>query len=204
MQASQIRAHIHGGKEKGGDKVKQETLYCNICGAKIKGGESTASKMWCSRCYGERRNALDRIYTRDTVYLVCKRHAEGMSVKDIALLLKRSEENVQRALDEGSKDPRIAAKYTPYLIPKPPGKQKHHVKTAPEQPTKQKHPKPPKRYNVYDKIDKQYIIKNGTTYECAQALGITTQSFYYHKNICVTCPQRTRYFIQCAEDTDNA
>lgn len=184
--------------------MKQGEYYCNICGTKLQGGKSDGENMWCSKCRGDASKEQNRKYTSDTVYLVCKWHAEGMSVKDIALLLKRSEENVQRALDEGSKDPRIAAKYTPYLIPKPPGKQKHHVKTTPEQPKKQKHPKPPKRYNVYDKIDKQYIIKNGTTYECAQALGITTQSFYYHKNICASCPQRTRYFIQRAEDTDNA
>ncbi len=92
--------------------MKQDTLYCNICGVKLQGGKSDGENMWCSKCRGDVCKEQNRKYTSDTVYLVCKWHAEGMSVKDIALLLKRSEENVQRALDEGSKDPRIAAKYT--------------------------------------------------------------------------------------------
>lgn len=177
--------------------MKQDTLYCNICGAKIKGGESTASKMWCSRCYGERRNALDRIYTRDTVYLVCKWHAEGMSVKDIAILLGRSEENIQQALDIGSKNPNIAAKYMQYLIPKP---QKYYKCQPTEKSKPPKQYKPPKLYSVYDKINKRYIIQGATTSECAKAMGITDQAFYYQKRISEIHSERSPWFIHRTED----
>ena len=168
MQASQIRAYVHGRKEKGGGKVKQGEYYCNICGTKLQGGKSDGENMWCSKCRGDVCKEQNRKYTSDTVYLVCKWHAEGMSVKDIALLLKRSKENVQRALDEGSKDPRIAAKYTPYLIPKTTKQQKRPITPETGQPQKQY--TPPKLYSVYDKINKRYVIQGATTAECAQAL----------------------------------
>ena len=41
---------------------------------------------------------LNRPYTPDTVYLIHKWHREGMKVKEIAELLNRSVENVQKAL----------------------------------------------------------------------------------------------------------
>lgn len=44
---------------------------------------------------------MNRIFTKDTVFLVCKWYGEGMSVKRIADVLKRSEENVHLALKKG-------------------------------------------------------------------------------------------------------
>lgn len=43
----------------------------------------------------------ERPYTKDTVFLVCKWYGEGMTVKALASLLQRSEENVRKALEIG-------------------------------------------------------------------------------------------------------
>ncbi len=43
-------------------------------------------------------SVLNRPYTRDTVYLVHKWAAEGMTVPQIARLLSRSEEGIKEAL----------------------------------------------------------------------------------------------------------
>lgn len=43
-------------------------------------------------------SVLNRPYTKDTVYLVHKWSAEGMTVAQIARLLSRSEERIEEAL----------------------------------------------------------------------------------------------------------
>lgn len=179
--------------------MKKDTYYCNICGTPLEGGKSDSENMWCRNCRQQKAKAHDRVYTCDTVYLVCKWHAEGMSVKDIALLLGRSEKNVQQALDIGSKDPRIAAKYVTYLLPKP---QKYHKRQPPQNGRPPKQHKPPKLYSVYDKINKRYIIQGAATSECAQAMGITAHAFYYLKRMSEIHSERSQWFIHRAEDID--
>lgn len=55
----------------------------------------------CPDCSKNKGSSLERPYTRDTVFLVCKWYSEGMTVKKIASLLSQSEENIRKALEIG-------------------------------------------------------------------------------------------------------
>lgn len=166
--------------------MKKDTFYCNICGAAFSGGGSSGANMWCPRCYNTHTDAQNRVYTRDTVYLICKWHAEGMTVKEIALLLSRSEDNVQQALLIGSKKPGIAAKYMQYFIPR----------------AKKAKPRKGQLYNVYDRINKKYLITNATAEECAHAMGVSTQVFHIRKRTCEQHSDWSQWFIYRSEDID--
>ena len=64
--------------------------------------------------------ALSRPFTLDTVYLCHKWHMEGMKVREIAGLLERSEENVQKALDTLLKKGEMEV-IRKYLVPRTKG-----------------------------------------------------------------------------------
>lgn len=172
--------------------MKQDTYYCNVCGAMLSGGKSDGENMWCSKCRGDKEKEENRNYTPDTVYLVCKWYAEGMDIKDIALMLKRSEENVRRALDIGSKDPSITAKYMRYLIPKPPGYHKRKASKG----------KPAPIYNVYDKMYKRYLIKGATAEECAKEMGVSVKVFHIRKRTSEQHSDWSRWFIYRVKEDD--
>lgn len=75
-----------------------ETISCNVCGKPF---ERSFGQIVCPECEKDREKSLNRIFTKDTVFLVCKWYNEGDSVRKIASVLKRSEENVRLALKKG-------------------------------------------------------------------------------------------------------
>lgn len=79
-----------------------EVGYCNICGIELKPlpNKARAYSIMCEKCRNDIPAQLNRPYTKDTAFLIRKWYSEGMSVKKIADVLKRSEENVRLALDE--------------------------------------------------------------------------------------------------------
>lgn len=74
---------------------------CNVCGKTFKCNCDTV--MVCPDCRGNPHKALNRIFTKDTVFFVCKWYDEGMSIEKIADILHRSESNIIKALKEGGK-----------------------------------------------------------------------------------------------------
>lgn len=77
-------------------------VTCYICGNKRKVSRKSGLECYiCPDCKGNKEKQMNRIFTKDTVFLVCKWYGEGMSVKRIADVLKRSEENVRLALKKG-------------------------------------------------------------------------------------------------------
>lgn len=77
-----------------------EIVSCNICGKSFNRNNGQAITT-CPECYGDTQKALNRIFTKDTVMLVCKWYNEGDSIKSIAKVLNRSEASVRLALEEG-------------------------------------------------------------------------------------------------------
>ncbi len=76
------------------------TEICNVCG-KVFEKPTSSGAINCSDCVGNRKKALVRPYTRDTVFLVCKWFGEGMTVESIAELLSRSQDNIRKELERG-------------------------------------------------------------------------------------------------------
>lgn len=81
-------------------KRKTKIIKCCICGREFETSYS-GGVIRCSECSKNKASALERPYTRDTVFLVCKYFSEGMTVKRIAKLLDRSEDNIRKALECG-------------------------------------------------------------------------------------------------------
>jgi hypothetical protein len=83
------------------DKDKSK-VFCNVCGKSMP-RHNLSSTIVCSDCAGDKQKAANRIFTKDTVFLVCKWYEEGDSIKKICQLLNRSEMNVTKALKIGGK-----------------------------------------------------------------------------------------------------
>lgn len=81
-------------------KGKTKIIKCSICGLKFETSYSGAV-IRCSECSKNKAAALERPYTRDTVFLVCKWFGEGTTIPEIAKLLDRSEDNIRKALERG-------------------------------------------------------------------------------------------------------
>lgn len=81
-------------------KNLRKTVVCASCGKKFSIPYSSGT-INCHDCSKNKGSSLERPYTRDTVFLVCKWYSEGMTVKKIASLLSRSEENIRKALEIG-------------------------------------------------------------------------------------------------------
>lgn len=73
---------------------------CNTCGRVFKLPYSGGA-INCPECTRDKKKQFERIYTKDTVFLVCKWYGEGMTVKKLAGLLNRSENNIRKALERG-------------------------------------------------------------------------------------------------------
>lgn len=78
----------------------KESVTCNVCGKRFERNHGYGSII-CPDCYGDKQKSLNRIFTKDTVFLVCKWYNEGDSIKRIARALNRSEENIRLALRKG-------------------------------------------------------------------------------------------------------
>lgn len=83
-------------------KNQRKTAVCASCGKKFTIPYSSGT-INCPDCSKSKSSALERPYTRDTVFLVCKWYDEGMTVKKLAALLQRSEDNIRKALKIGGK-----------------------------------------------------------------------------------------------------
>lgn len=81
-------------------KNLSKTAICASCGKRFSIPYSSGT-INCPDCSKNKGSSLERPYTRDTVFLVCKWYSEGMTVKKIASLLSRSEENIRKALEIG-------------------------------------------------------------------------------------------------------
>lgn len=79
---------------------KRKIVTCCICGRKFETSYS-GGVIRCPECSKNKATALERPYTRDTVFLVCKWFGEGDTVEKIAKLLDRSEDNIRKALERG-------------------------------------------------------------------------------------------------------
>lgn len=93
---------------------------CNVCGKLFEHCSRTGS-INCPDCKENKEKCLNRRFTEDTVYLVCKWYDEYMAkygttqnlatytsnckrtIKRIANILSRSEANICKALKEGGK-----------------------------------------------------------------------------------------------------
>lgn len=73
---------------------------CNTCGRAFESAYSGGA-INCPECTRDKKKQFERIYTKDTVFLVCKWYGEGMTVKKLAGLLNRSEDNIRKALERG-------------------------------------------------------------------------------------------------------
>ena len=82
--------------------VNYEQVSCNICGKPFM-RNSKSYTIVCPECRGNRHKALNRIFTKDTVFLVCKWYDEGMEIYELAKLLDRSECSIIKALKEGKR-----------------------------------------------------------------------------------------------------
>lgn len=82
------------------NKRKTKIIKCCICGREFETSYSGGT-IRCPECSKNRASALERPYTRDTVFLVCKWFSEGMTIPEIASLLDRSEDNIRKALECG-------------------------------------------------------------------------------------------------------
>ncbi len=81
-------------------KGKTKIIKCSICGREFETSYS-GGVIRCSECSKNKAAALERPYTRDTVFLVCKWFSEGKTIPKIAKLLDRSEDNIRKALERG-------------------------------------------------------------------------------------------------------
>lgn len=81
-------------------KGKTKIIKCCICGREFETSYSGGVTR-CPECSKNKAAALERPYTRDTVFLVCKWFSEGMTIPKIAKLLDRSEDNIRKALKRG-------------------------------------------------------------------------------------------------------
>lgn len=85
-------------------KIPMKRIVCTICGRSFTVPNSSGA-VRCKECKGKCRNSkdirLNRPFTRDTVFLVCKWYGEGNTVSELANLLHRSESNIEKALHEG-------------------------------------------------------------------------------------------------------
>lgn len=79
-------------------------VTCYVCG-KAAAAKNTKNGVYymCLECRGSKSKQLNRIFTKDTVFLVCKWYDEGMTIKKIADVLKRSPQNIRLALERGGK-----------------------------------------------------------------------------------------------------
>ncbi|MGN1303770.1 MAG: hypothetical protein ACI4YB_01915 [Oscillospiraceae bacterium] len=79
-----------------------KSVTCYICGKNKTVKRKNGFECYiCPECKNDKEKQKNRIFTKDTVFLVCKWYNEGMSRKNIATVLKRSEESVQLALEKG-------------------------------------------------------------------------------------------------------
>lgn len=82
-----------------------EKVTCYVCGESsiFEGTMSTNKRLnyMCPDCKDSKSKQLNRIFTKDTVFLVCKWYNEGMTIPKIAEVLKRSPHNVRLALEQG-------------------------------------------------------------------------------------------------------
>lgn len=81
-------------------KGKRKIIKCYICGREFE-TSCHGGVIRCHECSKNKAAALERPYTRDTVFLVCKWFGEGMTIPKIAKLLDRSEDNIHKALERG-------------------------------------------------------------------------------------------------------
>lgn len=81
---------------------KQKTVICTSCGKEFTIPYSSGT-ITCPDCAKNKGSSLNRPYTRDTVFLVCKWYDEGMSINGLASLLRRSEDNIRQALKIGGR-----------------------------------------------------------------------------------------------------
>lgn len=79
-------------------------IVCTICGRSFTVPNSSGA-VKCpecrNKCKSNKDTRLNRPFTRDTVFLVCKWYSEGNTVSELADLLRRSEGNIEKALQEG-------------------------------------------------------------------------------------------------------
>lgn len=79
-------------------------IVCTICG-RIFTVPNSSGAVRCTECRKKYRHnkdiTLNRPFTKDTVFLVCKWYGEGNTVSELADLLNRSESNIEKALREG-------------------------------------------------------------------------------------------------------
>lgn len=81
-------------------KEKTKIIKCCICSREFETSYS-GGVIRCPECSKNKAAALERPYTRDTVFLVCKWFSEGTTIPEIASLLDRSEDNIRKALERG-------------------------------------------------------------------------------------------------------
>lgn len=83
-------------------KKMAKKITCYVCGkSSIVEGTNKYFNYMCPECRGDKSKQLNRIFTKDTVFLVCKWYNEGMTIPKIAEVLKRSPHNVRLALEQG-------------------------------------------------------------------------------------------------------
>lgn len=76
-------------------------VTCYVCGNSFDVAHSKNSNAYmCPDCRGSKSKQLNRIFTKDTVFLVCKWYNEGMTIPKIAEVLKHSPHNVRLALEQ--------------------------------------------------------------------------------------------------------
>lgn len=79
-----------------------KTLTCYVCGNNFDVAHRKSSDAYmCHNCRNDKAKQLNRIFTKDTVFLVCKWYNEGMTIAKIADVLKRSPHNIRLALKQG-------------------------------------------------------------------------------------------------------
>lgn len=83
-------------------KNTYKRVKCNTCGALFMSRLSSGA-INCPACSKNKGSARERPYTVDTVFLVCKWYDEGMTIKRLASLLYRSEDNIRNALKKGGR-----------------------------------------------------------------------------------------------------
>lgn len=75
-------------------------LNCNVCGKEFERNEPNGTII-CPECRGNTEKAKNRVYTKDTVALICMWYKNGDSINKIGRILGRSIENVEQALRIG-------------------------------------------------------------------------------------------------------
>ncbi len=67
-------------------KGKTKIIKCSICGLKFETSYS-GGVIRCSECSKNKAAALERPYTRDTVFLVCKWFGEGTTIPELKQII---------------------------------------------------------------------------------------------------------------------